>query len=74
MPLNTSIVFMNVRIATTSTMISENLESHRLTHTDIEKYMCEKCGQKFKFNTQLRRHLKTPTNCIKRKRSDSPEY
>ena len=51
-----------------------NLESHRLTHTDIEKYICQKCGQKFKFNTQLRRHLKTPNNCIKRKRSDSPEY
>ena len=51
-----------------------NLESHRLTHTDIEKYTCQKCGQKFKFNTQLRHHLKTPNKCIGRKRSDSPEY
>ena len=51
-----------------------NLESHQLTHTDIEKYTCQKCGQKFKFNTQLRRHLKTPNKCIGRKKSDSPEY
>ena len=51
-----------------------NLESHRLTHTDIEKYTCQKCGQKFKFNTQLRRHLKNPNKCIGHKRSDSPEY
>ena len=51
-----------------------NLESHRLTHTDIEKYTCQKCGQKFKFNTQLRRYLKNPNKCIGHKRSDSPEY
>ena len=31
-----------------------NLESHRLKHSDINKYVCKVCGQKFKYNTQLR--------------------
>ena len=35
-----------------------NLESHRLTHTDIEKYVCELCSKTFRFSTQRRRHLK----------------
>ena len=35
-----------------------NLASHRLTHTDIEKYACELCSKMFRFSTQKRRHLK----------------
>ena len=31
-----------------------NLESHRLKHSDIKKYVCKICGQSFKYNTQLR--------------------
>ena len=34
-----------------------NFESHRLTHSRIEKYFCEKCGKGFTFNTQKRRHV-----------------
>ena len=33
-----------------------NFESHRLTHSKINKYFCEKCGKGFTFNTQKRRH------------------
>ena len=35
-----------------------NLESHRLWHSDIEKYECKLCGKTFRFSTQRRRHLK----------------
>ena len=31
-----------------------NLASHRLTHTDIEKYACELCSKMFRFSTQKR--------------------
>ena len=31
-----------------------NLESHQLKHSDINKYVCEKCGKGFKYNTQYR--------------------
>ena len=34
-----------------------NFESHRLTHSKIKKYFCEKCGKGFTFNTQKRRHI-----------------
>ena len=34
-----------------------NFESHRLTHSKIEKYFCEKGGKGFTFNTQKRRHI-----------------
>ena len=30
-----------------------NLESHRIKHSNIEKYSCKLCEQKFKYNTQL---------------------
>ena len=39
-----------------------NFESHRLTHSRIEKYFCEKCGKGFTFNTQKRRHV-AKNNC-----------
>ena len=29
-----------------------NLESHRLRHSDIEKYACKLCGKTFRFSTQ----------------------
>ena len=48
-----------------------NLESHRLTHTDIEKYVCKLCGKTFRFSTQRRRHLKDK-KCLKL--SNSPEH
>ena len=32
----------------------QNLESHRLKHSDINKYVCEACRQGIKYNTQLR--------------------
>ena len=48
-----------------------NLASHRLTHTDIEKYVCELCSKTFRFSTQKRRHLKD-RKC--RKLSNSPEH
>ena len=34
-----------------------NYDSHRLTHSCIETYFCEHCGQGFVFNTQKQRHL-----------------
>ena len=39
-----------------------NFESHRLTHSRIKKYFCEKCGEGFTFNTQKHRHL-AKNNC-----------
>ena len=48
-----------------------NLASHRLTHTDIEKYVCELCSKTFRFSTQKRRHLKDK-KCPKL--SNSPEH
>ena len=39
-----------------------NFESHRLKHSKIEKYFCEKCGKGFIFNTQKRRHV-AKNNC-----------
>ena len=49
-----------------------NYDSHRISHSDIERYFCPMCGQGFKFNTQKRRHLKAK-ECTS-KRSDSPEF
>ena len=51
-----------------------NLESHRLKHSDISKYVCTLCGQGFKYNTQLRRHRNDPSKCPGPKRSNSPEF
>ena len=51
-----------------------NLESHHLSHTDIDKYICEKCGKGFRYNTQYRRHLKDPSKCIVPTRSKSLEF
>ena len=34
-----------------------NFESHRLKHSQIEKYWCERCGKGFVFNTQKLRHV-----------------
>ena len=34
-----------------------NFESHRLTHSKIEKYFCERCGKGFIFNTQQGSHM-----------------
>ena len=48
-----------------------NLESHRLIHSDIEKYACKLCGKTFQFSNQCRRHLKD-RKCPKL--SDSPEH
>ena len=52
----------------------QNLESHRLKHSDIYKYICSLCGEGFKYNTQLRRHYNDPKKCKGPKKSDSPEY
>ena len=35
-----------------------NYESHRLSHSKIEKYFCNKCGKGFVYSTQKIRHLK----------------
>ena len=51
-----------------------NLESHRLKHSNINKYICSLCGERFKYNTQLRRHCTDPKKCKGPKRSDSPEF
>ena len=51
-----------------------NLESHRLKHSDINKYMCKVCDETFKYNTQLRRHRNNPKKCKSIKRSNSPDY
>ena len=48
-----------------------NLASHRLTHTNIEKYVCELCSKTFRFSTQKRRHL-NDRKCPKL--SNSPEH
>ena len=48
-----------------------NLESHRIKHSNIEKYSCKLCEQKFKYNTQLRRHIRDK-KCPKL--SGSPEH
>ena len=48
-----------------------NLESHRIKHSNIEKYLCKLCEQKFKYNTQLRRHIRDK-KCPKL--SGSPEH
>ena len=39
-----------------------NFESHRLKHSKIEKYFCEKCSKGFIFNTQKQRHV-AKNNC-----------
>ena len=48
-----------------------NLESHQLSHLNIKSQVCAKCGESFKYNTQLKRHL---TKCTGIKRSNSPDY
>ena len=48
-----------------------NLESHRIKHSNIEKYSCKLCEQKFKYNTQVRRHIRDK-KCPKL--SGSPEH
>ena len=48
-----------------------NLESHRIKHSNIEKYSCKLCEQKFKYNTQLRQHIRDK-KCPKL--SGSPEH
>ena len=48
-----------------------NLESHRLIHLNIKNHVCAKCGESFKYNTQLRRH---PPKCTGIRRSNSPDY
>ena len=35
-----------------------NLESHRIQHSNIEKYSCKLCDQRFKYNTQLCHHIR----------------
>ena len=35
-----------------------NLESHWIQHSKIEKYSCKLCDQRFKYNTQLHRHIR----------------
>ena len=35
-----------------------NFDSHRFSHSKIERYFCEKCGTGFVHNTQKLRHLK----------------
>ena len=51
-----------------------NLESHHLKHSNIDKYVCEKCGEWFKYNTQYKQHLNDPKKCPGRGKSNSPEY
>ena len=48
-----------------------NLESHRLSHSNIKSHVCAKCGESFKYNTQLKRHL---TKCTGIRHSNSPDY
>ena len=48
-----------------------NLESHRLIHSNIKSHVCAKCGESFKYNTQLKRHQ---TKCTGIRRSKSPDY
>ena len=35
-----------------------NFESHRLSHSKIERYFCDNCGVEFVYNTQKLRHIK----------------
>ena len=51
-----------------------NLESHRLKHSDINKYMCKNCGETFKYSTQIRQHHNNLKKCQAIKRSNSPDY
>ena len=39
------------------TKAKRDLESHRLTHSKIERYSCERCGKGFVYSTQKIRHL-----------------
>ena len=48
-----------------------NLESHRLIHSNIKSHVCAKCGESFKYNTQLKRHQ---PKCTGIRRSNSPDY
>ena len=49
-----------------------NYDSHRICHSNIERYFCPNCGQGFKFNTQKQRHVKAKECTVKR--SESPEF
>ena len=42
---------------TYSNVDHRNYDSHRLQHTDIERYWCPDCGKGFKYNTQKQRHI-----------------
>ena len=50
----------------------QNLELHRLKHSDINKYVCKCCRQGFKYDTQLRQHRNDPKKCQGTKKSTSP--
>ena len=51
----------NRRFKNYKTKEKRNFNSHRLQHSRIEKYFCEKCGKGFIFNTQKRRHVNKKT-------------
>ena len=40
-----------------STKAERNLKSHLIWHTDSHNYSCEKCGQAFKYHTQMSHHV-----------------
>ena len=40
-----------------STVSERNLKSHLILHTDSHNYSCGKCGQVFKYHTQMSRHV-----------------
>ena len=40
-----------------STVSERNLKSHLILHTDSHNYSCGKCGQAFKYHTQMSRHV-----------------
>ena len=48
-----------------------NLESHQLIHLNIKSHVCVKCGESFKYNTQLKRHQ---TKCTGIRHSNSLDY